>query len=271
MSKLNVAELGQQIRPLDPTVLPPDIEMEDIPDEYEGAPPPPQPQRFVLQLPADLSNCWEILECKVQDPAKPNDPSAQIPLSAFAGDDGKRVALRFDGTDVLQIVGQTAQKQAQRSYIGEPLYSRISFRERNRAKKNEPQVLVSDMIYLIKALYAAELEAGSVKLPRRGDNNAVVNLLVAAAGRRFSAEWEWSAYCNPKRQSQILINNELTDWVNPENGTQVMGCGTRMYNSSWPKDPTTWLYIERATCPNPKHGYAVLRPFGELRRFKPAA
>jgi hypothetical protein len=279
--RISADDAFKEFRPFDPSQLPPEAETEEYREEYEGAPDPPQPQRFVLQLPSDLAtaSCWTVVQPTMEDPEKKPDPAdaskiLRVPsLHAFRDDNGKRAVLCFDNTTVLTIVGQARGGPGGRSYVGEALHTRISNVERNRARKTENPILVPAMLDLIRALYAEEVAANSIVLPRRGDNARAMELLRAKAGAIFTADWEWSGYCNPKRVAQVLVEGEIRDWVDPGTGAQIMGCGKRIYQKDWPRG-ADGFYQPRANCQNPdpklNHQWAVLRAFGELRRFKPA-
>ena len=295
---MNAAALLQQLGQI-PAVQIPAIAPEQFAEERAAWSPPPQPQHLVLQLPPDLSACWAD-ECDILKqydangqlvvnttgapmpwPNRPGafiQPNEPIPAQAWPGDPGIRVVLVFDSVNVLKIVQDQGRGG---SHVGEPLTTRFSYRERNLARKGEAPRLASDAAHLYRALFANELTTGTVPRCdlRLGDNEAFVRTMVQfGPNRKFEADWEWSARCNPNRTSRMLDpqTKQFVDRNDPRIGQPIPGCGHAVYQRDWPRDPQTGLLLEQITCPGvfpagtPWAGSvcgAVLSPFGNLRRF----
>ena len=206
----------------------------EIPPEYSPAPPPPYPGRYHLRTPPSMAAIYDEFEATIR-----------------RGDQEKtvtRVAALFDKDDPLTIVNSPGG-----NHNGEPLQTRISNAERNRAKRTDPPLLLSDGTYFLRAL--------GEKPPANGDNAAFVTLMVKQANKEFMADWEWSGYCNPERQIYVDSEGALVPAVDEAN-QPLQGCGERYYLNQWPRG-ADGKYLERLTC---KCG-ASLRPFGALRNF----
>lgn len=222
-----------------PTVAP-----DAIPDEFG----PPStlfyPGAYRFKLPADLTHLWEKVEVTVND---------QGVADAAGTKKGERVQIEFTSADPL-IIEQSLDPDV----IGQAFTCRISNVERNRARKGEPKVYVSDMTYLLRAL-------GS-KNPAPKSNLEFVKELCALAGRSFGATLEYSTYCNKTRDAQQAVFGEdgtmtLVQLTNTE-GAPVQGCGKRYYMSDWPKNEDG-VYLDRRTC----ECGASLRAFNQVRSF----
>lgn len=230
MAKKSVNELELKAQPVG------EIDFENIPEEFSAAPPPPAPGTYRFKLPAKdrLSLCFETFDSKDAQ----GNPGPQC------------VSVNFDSEDPL-VITQGKEK------VGEGFTTKINNRPRNRARKGEPEFLVSDGQYLLLALDKTARVANY-------DNKNFIAKLVAQGGKEFTADLEWSTYCND--QKQIYVEGEggaLQPGVQDDAGTPVMGCGTRYYQKDWPRDENG-AFKPRLACACG----ASLRPFGNLRNFK---
>lgn len=141
------------------------------------------------------------------------------------------------------------------------IFGKISNKEYTVGKD---KVLVSDLAYLLSALGAVV----------SGGNKSYKDALVAHAGQSFVADYEWTAYCNPKNAIYDEAGNEVE-------GTG--GCGAQYALRSYtrkkdqvvvnaiPKDEDG-KYAERFLCagktPSGDDCPAIVRAFGQVRRIR---
>ncbi len=242
---------------------------DDIPEEFGSRVTHP-PGTYVLRLPQTLNGLWEMVEAK--------DAQKQ-PLSQFEGDKGIRVRAVFSDVDALVIVrGPTPDLE------GLPFDTRIDNRARTRnyndVAKGAPAILASDMDYLLRAL-------GATMRPGIGQNKQFMALLAGDpklnlkgfAGACFTADFEWSGYCNPTKGARIWYPADAThpephieDWIDAQTQQPRMGCGARTYQNDWPKKDGKFLSTGLCKGSKKQAGcqYAVIYPYGNLRNFKPA-
>ena len=192
----------------------------DMPEQIGSWTPPPQPGKYRLKLPSNLGQVWDTTEV-----------------------DGKtRVVAKFDDDFPMTIVQSPGDE-----HNGEAFKSSVSNVGRNRARKGQPEVLVSDMDYLLKAL-------GETSKPK--DNAGYITALQKYAGKDFSVDLTWSWFCNPKRNKRI---------DNGEGGQveiEEPGCGKRYYQKVVAKgDGKFPLYI---TC----ECGAIIRAFVQMGNFQ---
>jgi hypothetical protein len=232
MAKKSINELG--------LVAQPTAEIgENVPEEFSSAPPPPYPGTYRFKLPtADrLKVMFDTFEREV---------------------DGKKVQfvqVIFDKDDPLVITGGPEK-------VGEPFTTRIGNSPRNRSRKGEPEVLVSDFTYLLRAL-----DLDIAKKVKNYDNKAAIDALVkVGGGKEVIADVEWSTYCNAEKQAYYTDESgNQQAWFEEDGTTEKHGCGERYYMNHWPRGEDG-RYLARMTC---KCG-ASLRPFAGLRLFKAA-
>lgn len=207
---------------------------DEIPEERGGFAPPPYPGSYRFRLPGDMSHLWDKLDAGV----------------------GERVSMVFDDENPLEI---TQAKNP--DYVGQTLRVRINNVERNRAKKNEPEVLVSDMTYIIRALSQPNPP------PKLKANEDFIAAMKKFGGREFGSDLEWTTNCSEKRAIRVEVVDQATgdrsfETGRNEDGTEKMGCGTRYYMNDWPKQDGK--YADSITC----QCGANLMPFPQLRNFK---
>lgn len=233
MSKKSINELDLKAQPVG------EIDFANIPEEFTQAPPPPHPGTYRFKLPAKdrMTMLFDTFESKDAN----GNPGPQC------------VSVNFDADDPLVIVQG-------RERINEGFTCKINNRPRNRAKKGEPEMLLSDGTYFLRAL-----DAEAAKKVRNYDNRAFIDAVVAQGGKEFVADIEWSTYCNNEKQIYVQTDDGGLAPAVDEAQNPVLGCDTRYYQKDWPKD-TDGRYKDRLTC---KCG-ASLRPFGSLRNFKTA-
>lgn len=214
---------------------------EQIPEQASGFSKLPPPRRYTFRTPDNLPSAWERFD--YGDPPK------------------EGITLRFDADHPLTISADPAGE-----HVGDSVRTSISDlvylvnEKGRRVKKGESGIAVSDLLYYAKAL--------GVALDKNAKNSTKVQALNATAGKEFSADWEWSAFCNPKRD------------IYGEDGKViegVKGCGKRHYSDSFKgKDGYNDRLIcdgqvESSTQPGTKESCnASIRAFGNLTRFGPA-
>lgn len=248
MAKKTAAELN-----LKAEVIEGPKNMEELPDEYTPGPPPPYPGSYRFKLPSNLSALWDTFDTKITE----------------GGPEVQRVSLIFDKEDPLVI---EAAPPSEKDLVGTPFTVRVNNRERNRAKKSDPPLFVSDLTYLLRAL-------GEKTTPKT--NQEFITATLKYAGRSFGADVEWSTNCNEEKQIYIEVpktdaqGNQLVDpatgaamtelapGVDPATQQPVKGCGKRYYMNNWPKGGDG-RYLPRMRC----ECGASLRPFGQLRNFR---
>lgn len=228
MSKLDELDLGND-----------EIEIpEDVPEQGGAFFPLPQPATYVFQLPDAMEEVWN-----------------KFHSDSLGGD---RITAAFDRENPLTILsspGGTNDHQPMATV-------RVNNAERARGRE---KVLVSDMYYLIQALYAGE------DMPKLKNNTDFAKALIAKAGASFKADVEWSARCSEDRDMYVMGDDG--------NAVQVEGtpgCGKSFYTNTSdaslriPKDEDG-LFCERFECAfTGCDGGAVLRAFPRLTRFKSA-
>lgn len=210
------------------------VDYSAIPDEFSSAPPPPYPGTYRFRL--------------------PSKEELKVAFDTFEGDvNGKTyqfVSVIFDKDAPLVITEGKA-------HVGEPFTTRINNKPRNRSRKGDPETLISDGTYFLRALEGAQV--------KNYDNKGFIDAVIACGGKEFVADLEWSAGCNAKKQAYYADDNgNLVAWT-LEDGSEKMGCGEYTYQNNWPRG-ADGRFLDRATC---KCG-ASLRPFGGLRQFKVA-
>lgn len=231
MSKKSINELELKSQPVA------EIDYANLPEEFSSAPPPPYPGTYRFKLPGkdSLAVVWQTFDSK----------------NADGGDGPQCVTAVFDKDDPLVITGGSEK-------VGEPFTCRINNRPRNRARKGEPEMLVSDGTYLLRAL-------DPTKKVKNYDNKGFITAVVAQGGKEFVADVEWSTYCSDQKQAYYEDESgNLQPWVD-EDGGEHMGCGERYYMNNWVRGEDG-KYKPRLVC---KCG-ASLRPFAGLRQFKTA-
>lgn len=233
MAKKSINELGLVAQPTA------EVDVDHIPEEFSAAPPPPYPGTYRFKLPSTdrLKVLFDTFERDV------------------AGKKVQFIQVVFDKDDPLVIVGGPEK-------VGEPFTTRIGNSPRNRSRKGEPEVLVSDYTYFLRAL-----DMDAAKKVKNYDNKAAVDALVkVGGGKEFVADVEWSTYCNAEKQAYYTDDNGAQQpWVEDDGTTPHMGCGERYYMNHW-KRGDDGRYADRLVC---KCG-ASLRPFAGLRLFKAA-
>jgi len=220
----------------------------DIPDQPQGFSRLPQPRAYTVRLPDNLASAWDRFDY--------NHPISGQPIEG--------ISLKFDGDHQLII---SADKRGGEN-VGEALRTSISdglykVDERGRRRK-DGKVLVSDLLYLVRALGGT--------YPTSAKNSAKVALVNSIApGREVEADWEWSSYCNPKKD----IFDKEAGKVSEGN----KGCGKRYYFDDLKQFIKDGAYQERFTCTGEiaqPDGTKVacgayLRAFGNLTRFRAVA
>ncbi len=195
--------------------------------EERGAFTPNLPEGdYEFQLPKNLAGLWEI----------------------SASQKGQRVRLQFSNDEPLRVSNSRVPE-----LIGSAWTGSISNVERNRARKGEPDRLVSDL-----GLFVRNALKDSTKISGQKELMALVN---KHGGEKFVANNEWSAYCNQKKVR--YVTDETGHSVEDPEGKQ--GCGANYYSSGLPRN-ADGSKADRLTCACG----AALMARGNLARFRPA-
>jgi hypothetical protein len=208
------------------------VDYDNIGEERKAFAPTLPEADYEFELPSNLANLWDKIELKT---------------GPRAGQE--RVTLRFSAEDPLRVV---TSKDA--SLIGAVWIGSISNVERNRARRGEPERLVSDLGFFVKNALKDTSKIASQK-----------DLMVAVnkhAGKRFVAFNEWSANCDPGR-TRYVTTSEGASVEDPEGKT---GCGARYYSSNIPRNEGDGSKADRFSC----QCGAALMARGNLVRFRPA-
>lgn len=219
------------------------LEFDAMPDQRGGFGPPLYPGTYRFRLPKSLT--------------------AEMPIwDTMTTERGPRLNVLFEDAFALVIAQSLGGEKD-----GETFNARISAAERNRARKGEPEQLVSDLDYLLRDAF---------KLTARPKTNLeYAKALMQFAGKEFTADVEWNWYCNPKNDIRVDDGAGGTTQVEGQKG-----CGSRYYQGgntgvqkalSDPNDPKSPLvWPERVEC-NGKDGVAcgnLVRAYPNLRNFR---
>jgi hypothetical protein len=202
---------------------------DEMGEQIQGFKPLLPPGEYEFNLPLSLKDCWS---------------------DAFDTKQGKRAALMVD----LVVTNARDQKR-----VGDVRRMRINGAERNRAKKGDPERLVSDLAFFYRdALQGKTKPKGFTALAKAVGNEG--------GGKRFVATVEWSAFCNKKTVRYIMNAEERA--VKDTEGE--LGCGANYYmeggsGKAIPKNEDGSFH-ERFECTCG----AALRCFDGLTRFKQA-
>lgn len=209
----------------------------EMPEERGGSKPNLAQARYIFVLPANVAELVTVRE--------------NVDL-------GDRVVYDFSSEGLAAYNGA-------RDYVGQ-WFGRISGVPRNKAKTGEPKRLVSEVTYLLGAFGAVAKPItlkplGVTEWVMADSQKALHELVVAHAGQQFSANNEWSAYCNPKKTR--YINDGAGGSAEDPSGQK--GCGNSVYSRDIPRD-AAGVAQDRFYC---KCGAALLA-FQNLANFGPA-
>lgn len=176
---------------------------------------------------------------------------------------GPRLVVKFEGAAALLIVQSPGGK-----HDGESFEWNVSNQEFNRAKQGEPEQFASDLDFLLR-------DGFNIK-KRPPSNLGFAQALIALSGKEFTADDEWTWYCNKNRDIYILDSTGNSRVVEGQKG-----CGAKYYQGgrtgvqkvlSDPADPkSAQVWPERIICGG-KDGIpcgAAVRAFPNLRNFRP--
>ena len=178
-------------------------------------------------------------------------------------DKGVRLLVNFEGASALTIV-----QSPQGKHDGESFEWSVSNQEFNRARQGEPEQLASDLDFLLRDAF---------KIQKRPVSNlGFAQALIALSGKEFTADNEWTWYCNKNRNIYVLDGAGASREVDGQKG-----CGAKYYQGGRtgvekvlsdpndPKSPQVWP--ERIICGG-KDGIpcgAAVRAYPNLRNFRP--
>jgi hypothetical protein len=175
------------------------------------------PGTHIFRIPQTVAQLIESYDEIVKDAngnavADPADPSKALLV--------QRLRVRFDKDDPLVVVGTPED--------GQPVATSISNQPRNRARKGEARILVSDMAYLLRESmkYTGPLTK----------NSEWAAALQWSAGRVFRCEHGLSGYCNPEKVRYINDPSDPTFRGSIQDPSGQKGCGggpdkKRLYTS----------------------------------------
>lgn len=179
---------------------------------------------------------------------------------------GARLVVKMTDTAALLVVQSPGG-----AHDGETYNWTVSNQEFNRARRGEPEQMASDLDFLFRDAF---------KIAKRPQNNpGYAQQLMALAGKEFTADVEWSWYCNDEK------NIRVPDGQGGYTEIEQKGCGTKFFQGGkngvqkapadpsqpvGPNNPLVWP--ERiGPCPG-KDGVpcgASIRAFPNLRNLRP--
>ena len=226
----------------------------ELPEQTGGAGLPTLlPGTHIFRIPVDVVDCISTVDAVAYDAAGEPIPDPTDPSKAKLV---QRVQVKFDKDHPLVIVGGSED--------GHPVGTSISNRPRNRARKGEPRILVSDMAYWLRESLKY---TGALNKP--AEWGAAIQW---AAGKIFRAEHGLSAYCNPERVRYINDPADPTFRSSIQDPDGTHGCGggpakQRMYTSHFKlpaQNGQPGGYSDITYCP---WCSAKLRGFFQVERF----
>jgi hypothetical protein len=227
----------------------------ELPEQMGGVGVPTLlPGTHIFRIPVDVADCLTPFDEVLLDPMTkqpipdPSDPSK--------GRIVQRIRLTLDKDHPLVVVGGPED--------GQMVTTKLSTTPRNRGKKGEAPIMVSDMAYLLRDSLQYQ---GALSKPVDW-----VQAIRSVAGRIFRAEHGLSAWCNPERQRYINDPTDPTHRASMLDPSGKKGCGggpdkKRLYTSNFKIPPMNgqpggWSDI--AYCP---FCQAKLRGFFQFERF----
>lgn len=181
-------------------------------------------------------------------------------------DKGPRLVVKFEGASALTIVQSPGA-----AHNGEAFEWNVSNQEFNRARQGEPEQFASDLDFLLRDAF---------KIAKKPISNLqYAQALIALSQKEFTADNEWTWYCNKNRDIYVVGADGNSTVVEGQKG-----CGAKYYQGGkngiqkWPKDPSKpasddnpLVWPERVTCGG-KDGIpcgANVRAFPNLRNYRP--
>jgi hypothetical protein len=206
------------------------------------------PGTHIFRLPSDVPSLIEAYDEILKDEQGNPVPDPADPNKARVI---QRLRVRFDKDNPLLVVGSEDD--------GAPVTTSISNQPRNRARKGEPRVLVSDLAYLLR-------ESLQYKGPL-SKNTEWVHALMQFGGKIFRVEHGLSAFCNPEKVRYIHDTNDPTLVASIQDPSGQHGCGHRLYTSAFKlpaQNGQRGGYSDIAYCPKCS---AKLRGFFQIEKF----
>ncbi len=202
-----------------------------LPEQMGGWSPPPQPGTFRFALPAAKLLTEENFE-------------------EYETEAGKFLRMIFNNDAPLTI---TQAPKGREDHVGEPFLNRLSTQPRKRGKGDDAP-LASDAAYLIRALGETD---------RPSSPKAWAACILKHAGEEFTADIEWSWYCNPKRNIYTADGEGGRMEVEDK-----QGCKARYYQDNQVKKGEEGYPLEIDCGGNDGECGALVRAFANLTRFK---
>ncbi len=210
------------------------------------------PGTSIFRIPSTVTQCVEAYDEILKDGDGNPIPDPADPSKARVV---QRLRIRFDKDNPLLVVGG--------EHDGHPVGTSVSNQPRNRARKGEARVLVSDATYLFR-----ESLGYTGPLTRNSEWAVAIEW---AAGKIFRAEHGLSAFCSPDRIRFVNDPDDPTYVASVQDPVGTKGCGKHYYTSNFKLpaqngQPGGYSEIKYCTCD------AKLRGFFQFERFlKPTA
>jgi hypothetical protein len=240
MSSINDLAIRDDITDDVPSELPAQLGGQGLPTLLPGT--------HIFRIPTDVQALFEpydeILKDELGNPvADPTDPTKARII--------QRLRVRFDKDNPLLVVGGEENDT--------PVTTSISNQPRNRARKGEARVLVSDLAYLLREslVYKGPLTK----------NSEWVTALMQYGGKIFRVEHGLSAYCSPDRVRYVNDPSDQTFVGSIQDPSGQHGCGHRLYTSAFKlpaQNGQRGGYSDIAYCPKCS---AKLRGFFQIEKY----
>lgn len=220
---------------------------DELPEQGRGTFLTILPTTLTLRLPSDMMQCWEPIEEKVW-----LDDARKVPSM---GADGKQITIpriewNFSKDHPLIIVAPGNPELDEQPCPN----VRISNIPRNRARRDQPKVMVAEATFLLRTALG---EPGTTPLQT---TRQWVLTMAQHAGQTFRVKTGLSAFCNPEKVRYIGVPVAgSTDVDSVEDPSGQKGCGKRYYT---PDFKYQGAFYERMYCQKGKGGPAALKDGG---------
>lgn len=213
------------------------LDYASMPDQMGGFTEPPQPGAFRFRFPPRLDDIWEKFEHTNGNPP------------------GVRLRAKFGSASPLTII-----QSPQGKYNGDPFETSVTNAERRRGKREDTTApWICDMDYINRDVWG-------LRGKPTGGNVGYAQEFMKHANSEFSADIEWSWYCNDRKN--VWVDNGQGGTTEVEG---KLGCGTNYYQKDVQKvlsDPMDLnsppVFPLRIQC----QCGAMVRAFANLVRFR---
>jgi hypothetical protein len=240
MSSINALNLRDDVTEDVPSTLPEQLGGQGLPTLLPGT--------HIFRIPTNVQELFETYDEVLKDEA--GNPLAD-PADPTKAKIIQRLRVRFDRDNPLVVVGGEDNDT--------PVTTSISNQPRNRARKGEPRIMVSDLAYLLR-------ESLQYKGPLT-KNSEWVHALTQYGGKIFRVEHGLSAYCSPDRIRYVHDPSDPTLVGSIQDPTGQHGCGQRLYTSAFKipaQNGQRGGFSDIAYCPKCS---AKLRGFFQIEKY----